>query len=200
MSDPPPSGPPPSPVNDVILRVADSIGALMEFWGFKRNMGRMWALLYLEPRPLSAAEIGERLTLSSGAVSMLLAELLQWGAVKKSWVPGERRDYYEAETSIWKMVSRVFRERELRQINGAIETFDGAIAALTAQQVAQPDEDGARLALALERIGGLMALSKVGAHLLEQMLSGESVDVLPIKAIGDLAAAAGASKDRGEKK
>jgi DNA-binding transcriptional regulator GbsR (MarR family) len=192
--------PPPSPVNDVILRVADSIGALMEFWGFKRNMGRMWGLLYLEPRPLAAAEIGERLTLSSGAVSMLLAELLQWGAVKKSWVPGERRDFYEAETSIWKMVSRVFRERELRQINGAIETFDQATAALTAQQAANPGEDAARLALALERIGGLMALSKVGGHLLESMLSGESVDVLPIKTIGELAAVAAASRQKAEKK
>ena len=186
----------PSAVNDVILRVADSIGGLMEFWGFKRNLGRMWGLLYMEPRPLAAAEISDRLTLSSGAVSMLLTELLQWGAVKKSWIPGDRRDYYEPETSIWKMVSRVFRERELRQINGAIETFDQAIVALTAQQTTHPGEDDARLALAQERIAGLMALARVGAHLLEAMLSGESVDVLPIKALSDLAAAATSKSEK----
>lgn len=29
------------------LRVADAIGVLMEFWGFKRPMGRLWTLLYL---------------------------------------------------------------------------------------------------------------------------------------------------------
>ncbi len=27
--------------------VTDAIGQLMEFWGFKRNMGRVWAMLYL---------------------------------------------------------------------------------------------------------------------------------------------------------
>src|SRR5205814_1091556 len=89
-----------------VLRVADAIGGLMEAWGFKRNMGRVWALLYLEAVPMSATDLGERLSLSSGAMSMLLAELGQWGVVKKTWVPGERREHYEAETSIWKMVSR----------------------------------------------------------------------------------------------
>jgi HTH-type transcriptional regulator, glycine betaine synthesis regulator len=189
MTDAPPPGSsdPPPPVADVVLRVADTIGALMEFWGFKRNMGRLWALLYMDLRPLSAAEIGERLSLSSGGVSMLLAELLQWGVVKKSWVPGERRDYYEPETSIWKMVSRVFRERELRQIHGAIETFEQATSALQADQ-ATADSPQARLAL--ERIAGLDALARVGAHLLESMLQGESIDILPIKSLSDLAAAA----------
>ncbi len=37
--------------------VSDSIGRLIEFWGFKRNMGRLWAILYLSDRPLSAPEI-----------------------------------------------------------------------------------------------------------------------------------------------
>jgi DNA-binding transcriptional regulator GbsR (MarR family) len=27
------------------LEVADSVGRLMEFWGFKRPMGRIWTLL-----------------------------------------------------------------------------------------------------------------------------------------------------------
>jgi DNA-binding transcriptional regulator GbsR (MarR family) len=53
--------------------VSDSIGRLIEFWGFKRNMGRLWAILYLSDRPLSAPEIQDRLQLSSGAVSMTLS-------------------------------------------------------------------------------------------------------------------------------
>src|SRR5512143_2199301 len=106
-------------VDPAVLKVADAVGALIEGWGFKRNMGRMWAVLYLEDHPLTAAELGDRLGLSTGAVSMLLADLMQWGIVKKAWVVGERREHYEAETSIWKMVSRVFRDRELRWIRTA---------------------------------------------------------------------------------
>jgi len=97
------------PVKPSLLKVADAIGALMEFWGFKRAMGRMWAILYMNQEPLSAQDLGDTLTMSAGAVSMTLQELLKWGVVKKAWRPGERQGYYEPETDIWKMVSRVFR-------------------------------------------------------------------------------------------
>ncbi len=167
-------------VDPAVLKVADAVGALIEGWGFKRNMGRMWAVLYLEDHPLSAAELVDRLGLSTGAVSMLLAELLQWGIVKKSWVVGERREFYEAETSIWKMVSRVFRERELNWIRTASEEFDAAGKEFGGK-------GDARRKLIAERIASLTQLAQVGAHLLETMLEGESVDALPLKTIGELA-------------
>lgn len=189
-----------------ILQIADAVGGLMEAWGFKRNMGRMWTILYLEDRPLSAPEIGERLALSSGAVSMLMAELSQWGATRKTWVVGERREHYEAETSIWKMVSRVFRERELRWIQTALEQFESAkskideatpasatVASATPGSAAEPTEADAearaqaRAQLISDRVTGLTELARVGAHLLEAMLQGEAVDHMPIKKLGELA-------------
>jgi DNA-binding transcriptional regulator GbsR (MarR family) len=163
-------------VDPAVLRVADAVGALIESWGFKRNMGRMWAVLYLEDHPLTAAELGERLGLSTGAVSMLLAELVQWGIVKKAWVVGERREHYEAETSIWKMVSRVFRERELHWIRTAQEELSSA-----SKQLRDKRE------LIASRIASLLQLTEVGATLLESVLAGESVDSLPLKTIGELA-------------
>lgn len=167
-------------VDPAVLRVADAVGALIESWGFKRNMGRMWAVMYLEDHALTAAELGERLGLSTGSVSMLLAELMQWGAIKKAWVVGERREHYEPETSIWKMVSRVFRERELRWIQTAREEFESADKEL------EPGRD-ARRTLIASRIAGLVQLAQVGSHLLESMLEGEAVDSLPIKTVGELA-------------
>ncbi len=169
-------------VDPAVLKVADAVGELIESWGFKRNMGRLWTVLYLEDHPLTAADLQERLGLSSGAVSMLLAELLQWGAVKKSWVVGDRREHFEPETSIWKMVSRVFRERELRWIQTAKEAFTEA------QDELEPSRDTRRKLIA-ERVAGLVQLSQVGAHLLETMLEGEAIDSLPIKTVGELAKA-----------
>jgi HTH-type transcriptional regulator, glycine betaine synthesis regulator len=167
-----------------VLQIADAVGALMEAWGFKRNLGRLWTILYLEDRPLSAPEIGERLALSSGAVSMLLTELGQWGAARKTWIVGERREHYEAETSIWKMVSRVFRERELRWIQTAREQFEAAQVNLGA---ADATADTPRARLIAERVASLTELARVGAHLLEAMLQGEAVDHMPIKKLGELA-------------
>jgi DNA-binding transcriptional regulator GbsR (MarR family) len=178
-------------VEAATLQVVDAVGELIERWGFKRNMGRVWALLYLEQAPLSSADLGERLSLSSGAMSMLLAELGQWGVVRKAWVPGERREYYQAETSIWKMVSRVLRERELRWIQDALEQFTAADAALGATVEAAGGDGAERMQGIATRVTGLTQLARVGAHLIEAILSGESVDALPIKTVGELAKSIG---------
>ena len=162
----------------LILRVADAVGGLMEFWGFKRNMGRMWAVLYLESEPKSAADLGNLLSLSSGAISMTANELVMRGVIKKSWVPGQRRDYYEAETNIWKMVSRVLRERELQQIRAAIEVFDDAIQQLNS---AEDADDAAKCSFAKDRVSGLISLARIGESLLTAILDGKSISSLPIR-------------------
>ena len=174
-------GDPTDPIEGPLLGVADAIGALMEFWGFKRAMGRVWAVLYLAPQPLTAQELGERLTMSAGAVSMTTSELLKWGVVKKVWKPGDRRDFFEPETSIWKMVTRVFRERELLQVRTSIETFEAAIKALgNAMKAARPEEKK-RLKFATERLELLLGLARVGEQLIRAVVAGERVDPTPFQ-------------------
>ena len=154
-----------------VLAVADAVGGLMEFWGFKRNMGRMWTVLYLAPEPLSAAELADRLSLSAGAVSMTASALARWGVVSKVSRPGERRDYYQPETNIWKMVSRVFRDRELKQIDVAIEAFQIARAALRERLAAAPAEERHALEFAAGRIDGLFDLAQLGKRILSGLLA-----------------------------
>jgi HTH-type transcriptional regulator, glycine betaine synthesis regulator len=169
-------------VDPAVLRVADAVGALIENWGFKRNMGRMWTVLYLEDHPLTAAELGDRLGLSTGSVSMLLTEMQQWGVIKKTWVVGERREHFEAETSIWKLVQRVLRDRELNWIRTAHEEFQAA-----GKELSPGRKDDARRKLIAERITGLTQLAQVGQHLLESVLQGDAVETLPLKTVGELA-------------
>jgi HTH-type transcriptional regulator, glycine betaine synthesis regulator len=170
-----------SAIEDWVLKVADSIGALMEFWGFKRAMGRMWAVLYLSQQPMTAQELGDRLTMSAGAVSMALAELTKWGVVKKTWKPGDRRDWFEPETSIWKMVSRVYRERELVMVRAAIETFELAIRAVGQERGgARPDEKK-RMKFIQDRLQSLLGLARIGEALLSSIVEGQRIDPTPIK-------------------
>jgi DNA-binding transcriptional regulator GbsR (MarR family) len=175
------SGSPAEPVTQTELEVADTIGRLMEFWGFKRPMGRMWTLLYLSPAPLGAAELGEQLKMSAGAVSMTLNELLKWGAVKKSWRPGERRDFYEAETSIGKLVQRVLRERELELVRQFAEALSNAEAALPRHPGTASAPDFKR-----DRVHELQRLSKLGETLLTALVAGKVVDPTPfLKVYGE---------------
>ncbi len=162
------------------LRIADVVGNLMEFWGFKRGMGRIWALLYTSPRTLTAAEIADELQMSAGAVSMTLAELGKWGVVRRSWVPGDRRDFYEAETSVWKLVSRVVRERELALVREASESFAAADRALQAASQGAPSEEKKRRSFERERIGQLRAIAQTGEAIVSALVAGESVNAAPL--------------------
>ncbi len=90
----------------------DAVGNVIEFWGFKRNQGRVWALLYLRGEPMSAGELEKTLKLSKGGVSMLLHDLERWSVIYRVRAPGSASWHYKAETELLKMVLRVISERE----------------------------------------------------------------------------------------
>lgn len=164
-----------------VLRVADTVGTLMEFWGFKRPMGRLWALLYLAPEPLGAADIGAQLSMSAGAVSMTLAELSKWGVVRRAWKPGKRRDFFEAETNIWKMVSRVLRDREQQLVRDSAEAFKEAEAVMARAVKAAPRAEAARLEFARKRIAMLAGLARLGETLLSGIITSGRIDTRALR-------------------
>ena len=153
--------------------VSDAIGRLMVLWGFKRNMGRVWTLLYLSNQPLTAYVLRERLQLSAGAISMTLNELARWGVVRKVWREGDRHDYYEAESSLWKMISRVLRERELAEVMVAIEAFEDALSALSRRE---QRGNQARIRTQRERIEQLLELARLGRTMLDALIHNARMD------------------------
>ena len=163
------------------IAVTDAVGRLMEFWGFKRTMGRVWAVMYLSPHPLTAADLRELLQISSGAVSMTLAELMRWGVVKKVWVQGERKDYFTSEVALWRMISRVLGERERAEIISSVEVFENAINTLEQKKkVERSDDERARFDLQVRRTRALLELAKLGRTLLDALLATAKVDAEPL--------------------
>src|SRR3954465_14615659 len=162
---------------ELLHEVADTVGALMEFWGFKRVMGRVWTMLYLRGEPLSAAELCEQLEISSGAASMALSELEHWGVVRRSRKAGDRREYFEAESDIWKMISRVLRERELLQIERALDVFDRA-----REQLGKSGAPGehARLQQISQRTARRGDLARIGRGLLVALVQQGKADLAPL--------------------
>ncbi len=90
----------------------DAVGNVIEFWGFKHNQGRVWAVLYLRGVSMTATQLEEELGLSKGAVSMLVRDLERWGVVVRIRQPGTGAWHFRAETDLVRMVSRVIQERE----------------------------------------------------------------------------------------
>jgi hypothetical protein len=71
------------------------------------------------------------------------------------------------------MVSRVFRDRELRQIDVAIESFKTARDALEDAIPRTTGSERATSQFALERINGLYDLAVFGKGLLDAILAGK---------------------------
>lgn len=133
--------------------VAEAVGNVIEFWGFKRNQGRVWALLYLRDRAMSAQELMEELFLSKGAVSMLTRELEAWGVIKRARAPGDALWRFSAETNVLQMIGRVVKQREAGMIGAAREQLDDAL-----DLMRRDDEVSERERARVERMRTLAAL------------------------------------------
>jgi DNA-binding transcriptional regulator GbsR (MarR family) len=92
-------------------------GEMGSRWGFNRTVGQIVALLVVSEEPITANDIADALRISRGNVSMGLKELQAWRLVQLQHKPGERKEYFQANGSIWDMANRVFEERRKREMD-----------------------------------------------------------------------------------
>lgn len=70
-------------------------------FGLPRLMGKVVGLLLYHGDPLSLDDITTELHVSKGPVSQIMRRLRDHNLVRRIWVPGSRRDYYQAEPDIF---------------------------------------------------------------------------------------------------
>jgi HTH-type transcriptional regulator, glycine betaine synthesis regulator len=168
------------------LAVADAVGELMELWGFRRQLGRIWAVLFLSERPLAAPDLCERLQISTGLLSMSLSELRGWGVVRSVSVPGDRKEHFEAETNIWSLVRRVLAERERRAIDAALATVEEALLEVKGALADVDPKVKAAARFRLQRLEQLGQLCRVGQNLLKVLLDSARVDMAPLRVLSEV--------------
>jgi DNA-binding transcriptional regulator GbsR (MarR family) len=95
-------------------------GEMGTHWGASRSVAQVHALLYLSDVPLDAEAITEALGLARSNVSTALKELQGFGIVKRIHIPGDRRDYFTAETDLWDLFMAITAERKRREIDPTI--------------------------------------------------------------------------------
>lgn len=170
----------------VDLAVADAVGSLMELWGFRRQLGRVWGVLFLSDRPLAAPELCDRLQISTGLLSMSLSELRRWGVVRPVEIPGDRKEHFEAETNVWKLVTRVLREREKRAVEDALALFERALQDLHAALADVDPAVKAQARFKARRLEVLADLSRAALTVLRVLVDSARADVGPIKALSEV--------------
>lgn len=79
-------------------------GKATQALGLPKSLGEIYGIIYLSPLPLCMDDIIQKLGISLGSASQGLRELRRLKAVHIRSRPGERRDYYEAETELRKIL------------------------------------------------------------------------------------------------
>lgn len=101
------------------------VNQLFNKFGLNNIMAQLYALLYLSNKPLSLNDMVERLKISKGSASINMRALERYGAARRVWVKGSRKDYYEAETDIEKVAINSIKS----MIRGRIDDMDDIIRA-----------------------------------------------------------------------
>ncbi|MEZ4871426.1 MAG: hypothetical protein R2827_04095 [Bdellovibrionales bacterium] len=98
-----------------VLELAEGVGQFIEYWGFKKIHGRIWALIFLAENPVDANYLMKHLGVSKSLVSMSIKELMSYrvileSAAKKSTV------HYEANPDISGVITDVLLAREAKML------------------------------------------------------------------------------------
>lgn len=110
-------------------------GEMGTHWGANRSVAQVHALLYLSKDPLDAETICEALGLARSNVSNALKDLQGYGIVRRTHVPGDRRDHFTAETDLWDLFMAIAAERKRREFDPTVVK----LAELQARMADNPD-------------------------------------------------------------
>ena len=107
-----PAAPLTEPENEVIAFFVDTV----RWFGAPKSLGAIYGLLFISAEPISFEQIATRLQMSNGSVSQGLKILKDLGAVKTAFLPGERRDFFVAETQFRQLGAAFLRQRVERHL------------------------------------------------------------------------------------
>lgn len=92
-------------LNTAKWEMIEAGGRTVQSFGLNRLLGQIYILLYLTDEALSLDALAEQMGVSKASVSIACRQLESWGAVHRTWVRGDRKDYYVAETNFNRILS-----------------------------------------------------------------------------------------------
>lgn len=121
-------------------------GEMGGYWGINRTMAEIHALLFISREPLCTDEVMERLKISRGNASMNLRGLVDWRLVERVHKLGDRKEYFRADTNVWRMFETITRERRRREVEPLLATLDHCCEMFSpgAAHVPEADEEDTR--------------------------------------------------------
>lgn len=113
-----------STVLELRERFVESAGHVSQSFGLGRVPGQIFAYVYFQKEAQSLDDLTGALGISKGSASMGVRQLAHWGALKRVWVKGDRKDYYEATDKFGEIIRKAF----LESVGQSMETADSLLA------------------------------------------------------------------------
>lgn len=140
--------------------------------GLPKSIGQIYGLLFLSPKALSLEDITQLLEISKASASVGTRQLATWGALRQVWVPGARRDYFEAVPELRQIIRRAYEEFLRPKINASEKRYERF------QSLLEEDLAAGRLtaeehkfcATRLLRVGRLQEQIRTAVPMVEQFL------------------------------
>ena len=105
-------------------------GSLFQILGLPRSTGQIYGLLYLSEGPLSLDDMARMLSISKASASIGTRQLVAWGAIRQIWVPGDRRDHFEAVGDLGQLLRASYGEFIKPRLESSERRLTGIFAAL----------------------------------------------------------------------
>jgi len=93
------------------VHTIDFFVRIAHLFGIPRSIAEIYGLLFACPQPAPTDYVRKKLRMSSGSASQGLRILRNVGAVHMTYVAGDRRDFFVAETALRKIVAGILREQ-----------------------------------------------------------------------------------------
>ena len=141
------------------VEAIDFFVRMMSVMGLPRSVGEIYGLLYFSEMPLSMDDISSRLSISMGSTSQGLKTLRSLKAIRTSYIQGDRRDHFIAETEFRRLFSNFIKEDILPHLDSATER-------ITRMETSISSNLGEKKEFYITRIEKLKRLTKAGRRLL----------------------------------
>ena len=150
--------------NSLELEGIDFFVRLMGMLGMPRSVGEIYGLLYFSDQPLPMDAVASRLEISIGSASQGLKTLRSLKAVRSTYIPGDRRDHYVAESEFRRLFSTFIRDEITPHLDSAKERIDRMEKILLSGELSKVGEKFYEI-----RIEKLKRLTKASSRLLPAM-------------------------------
>ena len=151
----------------------EHIGNLCNKFGLNNFIAQLYGVLYLSNRPLSLDELTKKMQASKGNISINIRVLERWGAVRRIWIKGSRKDFYEAELDLKKILAERIKssfQKHMSEMSGMLNESSQLIKSATSE-LSDEEKDIAKVYEArLKKIDELKGLVTTALNFADKIL------------------------------